>query len=451
MRISPPSVRAAADSAASAHALAGHVSRNAAGPTGGPRQPSRPDLATGRRYAPRNGIKLVPPATKASPSRSRFSWWHEWAAPFWIGCNFPAWTSLLIRNRFAVHWSRWHFVVLYTLLSVVNSCLGICQKILFGRRVAETVIADPPIFIVGHWRSGTTMLHELLDLDDRHTGPTTYECIAPHHFLLTERFAGCAGFLGSTHRAMDNMAMSVHHPQEDEFALCMLGQPSPYRTVAFPNRPPQDERYFALEQLTSRELKAWKQTLFRFVQQVYFRRRKAVVLKSPTHSFRIKVLLDMFPQARFVHIVRDPYVVYPSTMHLHESFARVHGLQRPTFEGLDEKVLSTYVDLHRKLDEGRELVDPSRFYELRYEDLIADPEGQMRRLYDSLELGGFEQYRPRLRQYLADHATYKTNTYNNLTAEERAVIADRWGEVIDRYGYGGHAGLPSREAALATA
>ena len=371
---------------------------------------------------------------KTPRSTSRFSWRHEWAAPLWLGCSFSAWARLLIRNRFAVHWSRWHFAVLYTFLSVVNSYLGLWQKILFGRRVAKTVIADSPIFIVGHWRTGTTLLHELLDLDDRHTGPTGYECLAPQHFLLTERFAWCAEFLVSKHRAMDNMGLSLHHPQEDEFVWCMQGQPSPYLTLAFPNRPPQHERYLDLEQLTSRELEAWKRTLFRFVQQVYFRRRRTVILKSPTHSFRIKVLLDIFPQAKFIHIVRDPYVVYPSTIHLLKALSRVHGLQRPTFERLDENVLSTYLDLYRKLDEGRKFVDPSRFYELRYEDLIADPEGQLRRLYEHLGLGGFEQYRPRLRRYLADHADYETNTYE-LTAEQRAIVTERWGEVIHRYRY----------------
>jgi hypothetical protein len=372
---------------------------------------------------------------KAPRATSRSSWWHEWAVPLWIGCNFSAWTSLLIRNRCAVHWSRWHFAVLFTLASIVNSFLGLWQKILFGKRVAKTVIADPPIFIVGHWRTGTTLLHELLVLDGRHTGPTGYECLAPQHFLLTEWFAPCAEFLVSKHRAMDNMDLSLHHPQEDEFVWCMQGQPSPYLTIAFPNRPPQDERYLDLEQLTSRELEAWKRTLFRFVQQVYFRRRNSVILKNPTHSFRIKVLLDIFPQAKFVHIIRDPYVVYPSTIHLHKALYRVHGLQRPTFDGLDEKVLSTYVDLYRKLDEGRELVDPSRFYELRYEDLISDPEGELRRLYEHLGLGGFEEYRSRLRHYLADHVDYETNTYD-LTPEQRAIIAERWGEVIHRYRYG---------------
>lgn len=310
---------------------------------------------------------------KALRSSSRLSRWREWAAPLWVGCNFSAWMRLLIRNRFAVHHSRWHFAVLYTFLSMVNSCLGLWQKIVFGRRVAETVIADPPIFIVGHWCTGTTLLHELLVVDDRHTGPTGYECLAPHHFLLTEWFAPYVEFLVSKHRAMDNMDLSLHHPQEDEFVWCMQGLPSPYLTIAFPNRPPQYEEYLDLEQVAPRELEIWKRTLFRFVQQVYFRRRKTVILKNPTHSFRIKVLLEVFPQAKFIHIVRDPYVVYPSTIHLHKALYRIHGLQQPTFDGLDDKVVSTYVDLYRKLDEGRELVDPTRFYELRYEDLIGDP------------------------------------------------------------------------------
>jgi omega-hydroxy-beta-dihydromenaquinone-9 sulfotransferase len=365
----------------------------------------------------------------------RFARWHEWAAPLWIGCSFSAWARLLIRNRFAVHWSRWHFAVLYTLLSVVNSCLGFWQKVIFDRRVAETEITDPPIFIVGHWRTGTTLLHELLVLDERHSGPSGYECLAPQHFLLTGWFAPLVGFLVSNHRAMDNMDLSLHHPQEDEFVWCMQGQPSPYLTIAFPNRPPAHERYMDLEDLTPRELDAWKRILFRFVKQLYFRHRKTVILKNPTHSFRIKVLLDVFPDAKFIHIVRDPYVVYPSTIHLHKSLYRIHALQRPTFEGLDDKVLSTYVDLYRKLDEGRDLVDPSRFYELRYEELISDPEGQLRSLYEHLGLGGFEQFLPRLRQYFADRADYATNSYQ-LPAEQRAIVSDRWAEVIERYGYG---------------
>ena len=40
------------------------------------------------------------------------------------------------------------------------------------------------------------------------------------------------------------MDLSLQHPQEDEFVWCMQGQPSPYLTLAFPNRPPPHERYW---------------------------------------------------------------------------------------------------------------------------------------------------------------------------------------------------------------
>lgn len=362
------------------------------------------------------------------------AWWREWAAPLWIGCNFRAWRRLLVKNRFAVHWTRWHFAVFYTLLSLVHSYLGFWQQLLLGRRVANTPLAEAPVFVLGHWRTGTTLLHELLVLDPRHTGPTSYECLVPHHFLLTEWVARWIGFLVSDHRAMDNMELSFGHPQEDEFIWCMQGLPSPYLTMAFPNRPPQDGAYLDLENLTPDELARWKQTLHRFVQQVHYRRRKRVILKNPPHSCRIKILADMYPQARFVHIVRDPYAVYPSTVHLWQALYRTHGLQRPDFAGLEEYVLSTFTHLYRKLAEGRALVDPARFYEMRYEDLVADPEAELRRLYAHLGLGEFEECAPHLRRYLADHAGYETNRYE-LSADDRATVTRRWGDVIDHYGY----------------
>src|SRR5262249_14518448 len=150
-------------------------------------------------------------------------------------------------------------------------------------------------------------------------------------------------------------------PQEDEFALCMLGVPSPYLTVAFPNHSPQCREYLDLEQLAPRRRATWKREFYRFLQHVTFRNPRRLILKSPTHPCRMKVLLELFPQARFVHIVRDPYVVFPSTVNLWKSLYRTHGLQRPRFDGLDEHVLSTFTHLYAKLDEGRRLVDPARF------------------------------------------------------------------------------------------
>lgn len=359
----------------------------------------------------------------------------EWSPHIWEGCNFPAWVRLLIRGRFRVHPRFLHVVVIVTFVSLCHTLLGWLQALIYGRGIARTAIRDAPIFIVGHWRTGTTLLHELLVLDSRHSYPTTYECMAPHHFILSEGFfTRWLPFLTPSHRPMDNMKAGFDRPQEDEFALCMLGQPSPYLTIAFPNRPPSCQEYLDLRELPEQKVAAWKKTFYRFLQRVTFRNPRRLVLKSPPHSCRIGVLLELFPDARFVHIVRNPYVVFPSTVNLWKALYRTHGLQRPTFAGLEEHVFQTFTRLYERLEEGKERVGANRFHELRYEDLIADPVGQMRLLYEKIGLGDFDKVRPRLEEYLAKTSGYSTNRYE-ITRELRAKIQERWGKVLQRYGY----------------
>jgi hypothetical protein len=325
--------------------------------------------------------------------------------------------------------------VIVTFVSFCHTLLTILQDCWYGPQIRRTIVRHAPIFIIGHWRTGTTLLHEFLILDERHTYPNTYQCLEPNHFLLTEDFfTRFVRFLTPTHRPMDNMKAGWTRPQEDEFALCMLGLPSPYLTIAFPNHPPQHSEYLDLEGISHRALATWKRIFFRFLQTLTFRDPRRLVLKSPPHSCRIKTLLEIFPDARFVHIVRDPYVVFPSTVNLWKALYRKHGLQTPTFAGLEEYVLSTFTRLYRKLEEGIPLIPPGRFHQVRYEDLVHDPIGEMEKLYDQLGLGEFDEYVPLLKEYLADNAGYETNRYD-LTSQQRAEITRRWGPIIRRYGY----------------
>ena len=111
-------------------------------------------------------------------------------------------------------------------------------------------------------------------------------------------------------------------------------------------------------------------------------------------------------------------------MNLWKSRYRAHGLQKPTFAGLEEYVYTTYLRLYDRLEEGRTLIEPGRFYELKYEDLVRNPVEELRQLYEHLHLGGFEELLPRLQQYLETVAGYETNKYQ-LTAEQRAEIGRR--------------------------
>jgi omega-hydroxy-beta-dihydromenaquinone-9 sulfotransferase len=362
---------------------------------------------------------------------------HEWTPRIWEGCDFIAWIRLLARNRFAVGWRHLYIAIIVTIVSFFHMLLRWLQQVWYGKRIKQTPITNAPIFIIGHWRTGTTLLHELMILDPRHTYPNTYQCMEPNHFLLTEELVKrYLWFLMPSRRPMDNMAAGWDRPQEDEFALCMMGVPSPYMTIAFPNRPSAYEEYLTLEGLSDRELSAWKKGFFTLIQRLSYRDSRRLVLKSPPHSCRIKVLLELFPDARFVHVVRNPYVVYPSTVNLWKSLYQTHGLQTPTFDGLEEHVFTNFVRLYDALEKGKRMVDPSRYYELKYEELVRDPVEQMRLVYDHLELPGFDDVLPKLEEYVNRTKGYETNQYE-LPAELREKIRQRWGDVIRWYGYDG--------------
>ena len=225
----------------------------------------------------------------------------------WEGCALPAWARLLSRYRFAVSPKYWYVALIVTIVSTIHAVVWLIQEAFYRHRFARTPVPRDPIFILGHWRSGTTLLHELLIRDPRHTFPTSYQCFEPNHFLITERlFNRFAKFLVPGKRPMDDMPIGWDRPQEDEFALCLLGQPSPYRHLGFPNQINRDIDTLDFRGWTDRQRRSWSATLASFLQRVSFvRPGRRLVLKSPPHSARIPTLLQQFPEARFIHIIRN--------------------------------------------------------------------------------------------------------------------------------------------------
>jgi LPS sulfotransferase NodH len=371
-----------------------------------------------------------PPESPPTPPPKR-----DWAARLCEGMTFSGWRALLKRNQFAVDpefrsAARW-----VTFISLLNSFYRRAQILERGLFLRRRTVTHPPIFILGHWRSGTTLLHELMVLDPRHTSPNSYQCFAPHHFIVTSWFAyRFLKFLLPPKRPMDNMAMGWKLPQEDEFALANLGLPSTYLDITFPGGRPHDPEYLTLEGVTGADLERWKSTLWRFLRNVNYQDPRRIVLKSPPHTGRIRVLREMFPEARFVHITRDPYVVYPSTVNLWTQLNKKHGLQHPRREGLDEYVFDNFERMYRRFEADRTSLPPNQLVDVRYEELIQDPVAQMRRIYTQLELGDFETLEPKLQQFWSGQSDYRTNQYE-LDEDLRAEVNRRWGPWMRKYGY----------------
>lgn len=347
-----------------------------------------------------------------------------------------AWCKLVRLGRFRIHPSRIPMVVAVSFATPVNAALGWLQRLIWGRRLRSSTLHSPPIFIIGHWRSGTTLLHELLVLDERLSSPSTYQCFAPHHFLLTEWFFRrfCTWLLPGQ-RPMDNMAAGWDRPQEDEFALVNLGLPSPYRRLAYPNLPPPDTEYLDTESLPAEQRARWSQTLTKFLQAVSYRNERPLVVKSPTHTGRVATLAEAFPGAKFIHITRDPRALFPSTVRLWNSLDEVQSLQKPDGQQTEAYVLDCLEQMYRAFHRQRDAVEPGNLIDIRYEDLIADPVGQVERIYRELRLGDFAHVQETLTRWAETaHRDYKTNQHR-LPAEQDALIRQRWSEYFERYGY----------------
>lgn len=346
-----------------------------------------------------------------------------------------AWFRELWRNRFHISPSRLGMALIQTMVSFFNSALWVVQMVVYGRRIARTQVDDAPVFVLGHWRSGTTLLHELLVSDPRHICPDTYATFAPNHFLVSRRLlAWWLKWLIPAKRPMDEMKVGWDSPQEDEWALCSMGIPSPYLTLMFPNHPPAYEEYLDLREVPGPAIARWKQGLMWYLKCLTLQTPGRIVLKTPQHTCRVRALLEMFPNARFVHIVRDPYVVFPSTIKLWKRLYRYHGLQVPHYEGLEERVFSWFDRMYRVFEEDRHLIPEDRFCEVHYEDLARDPMGQMQAVYANLGLGSFEPVRPAIQAYMDRTRDYKVNRHE-LTPEARDRITQRWRGFIERYGY----------------
>ncbi len=373
---------------------------------------------------------------KAGTARqAKFHSYPLWSPRFWHAMRFGDWFQLVAENRFAIHPLRIPMAFLITWVALFNSLMARVQRFKYGRRIADTQINEPPVFIIGHWRSGTTFLHELMVLDDRFTYPTTYQCFAPQHFLTSEwLIANYLGFLLPKQRPMDNVRTGWQRPQEDEFALLAMGIRTPYRRMAFPNRPAPDQEYLNMEGIPAQKLAKWREGLTEFVKTLTFQHPKRVILKSPTHTGRLEVLSQMFPGAKFVHIARHPFSLFPSTRRLWHSLDRVQGLQFPRNERLDELVFDSFDRMYRGFDAQRSRVPDDCLFELRYEDLVQDPVGKLSELYEKLQLGDFEHIRPAVQRYVDAQKDYQTNIHE-LEPELEAELRRRWSTYFERYGY----------------
>lgn len=359
----------------------------------------------------------------------------------WHGMRVRGWLGLLRRGRFRVTLNCLPMIFTVSVVSVLNSALYRISELRYRKRAEAVEFIEPPVFVIGHWRSGTTLLHELLTCAPGSAYCDVHQALFPNQFLLTDRFVGkWFNLFLPKRRPMDRMRMDVKKPQEDEFALCNLGLPSPYLTMAFPRQGPICNEYLSLRNISEPERKRWCDTFMWYMKRLAYqeqrRGKRRLILKSPTHTARIRTLLKLFPDAKFIYIARDPEDVFSSTMKLWKSMDSVQGLQNPANEGawLREHVLDTFAEMYRCFAEDWPTIPEKNRAAIKFEDLVADPKAVLRGVYDQVDLGAFSAIEPGIEQYLQTTSDHFRNP-KVLEDADAAAIRERWADFIDRFEY----------------
>ena len=258
--------------------------------------------------------------------------------------NLSAWRN--IRSRHPEPIGRGLELRFY-LAGSLFSALEMLQE-RFYRRVLDQLDLRPPLFLVGHWRSGTALLHELPAMDEQFAAPTTYACFNPHQFLLTRHRPPAATRIV---RPTGDMTILPSSPQEEEFALLCMGATSPYEAFIFPSALGQLEALCDPRGFEHAQQLRWSTAILWILKATAYvcGASKRPLVKSPANSFRIPWLNTLFPGAMFIRVVREPCSVFASSLRFWQSMWARYAVAPPLGqEDLIERVLETRIALEQR-------------------------------------------------------------------------------------------------------
>ena len=250
----------------------------------------------------------------------------------------PAWAALPLRQR---AWLQWQ-----ARLGSVNARLAAPPD----ATDAAAPSLQAPVLVLGPWRSGTTVMHELLAAATSLTTPRTWQCMNATTFTtlpIGQRAKASAA------RPMDGLAVDAQSPQEDEFALLTLGVDSAYRAFWMPHR--LSQLHHTLDAAHWLADDAWLAPWERFLSGVLHtapQPRQPLLLKSPNHSFRLAAIQRRWPGTRVVWMMRDGAAVAHSNLKMWRTMFGLHGLTTPVPGALETFVAQALRACAQALEEA---------------------------------------------------------------------------------------------------
>lgn len=338
---------------------------------------------------------------------------------------------------------RWPLVGAMLASAVARAPIALVERTVTARAVRRGPGLDPPVFIIGHWRSGTTHLHNLMARSPALGWISPLATGIPGEILtlgawlrpLLERAL-------PEDRLVDRVAVTPDSPQPDEIPLANMQTLSVFHALYFPRRFREHfERGVFIEGCTPREIERWRRLMVAFLGKIAAQQGRAtLIIKNESYTARVAALRAIWPGARFIHVHRNPFEVYVSTVNYYRRLLPTLALQ--PFDRLDIEsfVLETYPRVMSRCIEETSDLPADQFIEVGYDEIASSPMGVLARIHESLGLPGWATAGPRAEAYLASIRGYRRNEFRMAPGEiERVRVA--WGEYIARWGYSAPASL----------
>lgn len=323
------------------------------------------------------------------------------------------------------------------LVSLIAEPFRWYENLKYSKKLKKVNLPESPVFILGHWRSGTTLMHNLMCQDQQFAYVTTYQGVFVNVFFSGRWFfRRIMKALMPERRATDHVKLSAGYPQEEGFALASMGSFAFYNYWYFPRQwPIFYKKYIKCEGVTKDELSFFMAQYRKLMaQSVFFHGKNGFVSKNPPNTGRIKQLLEMFPKAKFIYIYRNPLKVFQSTVQFFMAIMEAIQMQNASKEEVEEMVFGFYENIIHDYETQKALIPAGHLIEIRYEDFVKDPLSHVEEIYKGLNLSGFNQALPAFDNYV--EAQKKFNQSNReFSPEDIHRIKGRLGFAFELYGY----------------
>lgn len=354
---------------------------------------------------------------------------------WFAGSTFNIWWNFLIKNKEILRPNNWLKIIFISLQAFRNSRVVKKETNLLENKDIHLVKIKDPIFILGHWRSGTSHLHNILINDKTFNYPSLLQVTFPNTFLTIQKEMNFKTSSNSNARPMDNMQISIQSPGEEEVAVWTMSTVSSIGNRLLQNKERHYDKFLTFENVTEDEYSEWESNFIYFLKKISLSDDRQLLLKSPEHTARIKLLLKIFPNAKFINIRRNPLDVFRSTKHLYDKVIKPSYFHKVSDNHLVDRIILVYKIMYESYFDNIQLIPKGNFVDISYEDLIAEPSSTIEKIYEELNLDLSKTTSNDIKSYLNTHKNYKRNVYNNTDKKLKNRVYSEWNQNFRNWCY----------------